>query len=164
MIQAALLGGLFLGVLSALPIISLGNCCCCLWIVGGGAIASYLTQQNEPRPLTIGRGATAGLLAGIAGAFVWLIVSSVLDPIIAPMQRAVLDQLAGNASDIPPDVREMLESMRNRETGPAYFAGFALLLFGGSIVSTIGGIIGATYFRKDVPPALGGPVPPPPLP
>ena len=34
MIQPVLLGGLFLGVLSALPIISAGNCCC-LWTLGG---------------------------------------------------------------------------------------------------------------------------------
>ena len=49
MLQAPLLGGLFIGVLSALPCHQLGNCCC-LWIVGGGVLAAYLDQQNDQRP------------------------------------------------------------------------------------------------------------------
>ena len=32
----ALLGGLFIGVLSSLPYIKGGNVCCCLWVVSGG--------------------------------------------------------------------------------------------------------------------------------
>jgi hypothetical protein len=47
----AFLGGLFIGVLSALPIIS---CCCCLWMIGGGVLASYLQSQNQPASLTVG--------------------------------------------------------------------------------------------------------------
>ena len=34
--QPALYGGLFIGVLSALPIINIGNCCC-LWVTAGGS-------------------------------------------------------------------------------------------------------------------------------
>ena len=34
-LQPALYGGLFIGVLSALPLINIGNCCC-LWVIGGG--------------------------------------------------------------------------------------------------------------------------------
>ena len=49
--QPALLGGVFIGVLSALPIVQLCNCCC-VWIVGGGALAAYLQQQNQPMPLS----------------------------------------------------------------------------------------------------------------
>src|SRR3954465_13561456 len=33
--QAALLGGLFIGILSALPLIKY---CCCIWIIGGGFV------------------------------------------------------------------------------------------------------------------------------
>ena len=42
LLQPVLFGGLFMGVLSALPIISLGNCCC-VWVAGGGAVTAYLT-------------------------------------------------------------------------------------------------------------------------
>ena len=63
-LQPALLGGLFIGVLSALPIINIGNCCC-LWVLGGGALAAYLMQQNHPYPITVADGALVGLMAGV---------------------------------------------------------------------------------------------------
>ena len=48
-VQPAVLGGVFIGVLSALPLISAGNCCCCLWVIGGGVVAAYLLQQSQRR-------------------------------------------------------------------------------------------------------------------
>jgi hypothetical protein len=44
-LQPALFGGLFIGVLSALPIINIANCCC-LWVIGGGVLATYLMQLS----------------------------------------------------------------------------------------------------------------------
>jgi hypothetical protein len=42
------------------------------------------------------------------------------------------------------------------------FLGFLII---GAIFSTLGGLLGASFFKNDVPPALGGPAaPPPPLP
>ena len=51
----ALLGGLFIGVLSSLPYIKGGNICCCLWVVSGGALAAWLMQQNTAAPDHRGR-------------------------------------------------------------------------------------------------------------
>jgi len=45
-----------------------------------------------------------------------------------------------------------------------YAFSFFLLLCAGGIFSTLGGVLGASFFRNDVPPALGGPIQPPPLP
>ena len=45
MIQPALLGGVAMGVLSALPVINIANCCCA-WILFGGGLAAYLMQQG----------------------------------------------------------------------------------------------------------------------
>ena len=42
--QPALVGGLVMGVLTALPIISAGNLCCCLWVLSGGAVAAYMRR------------------------------------------------------------------------------------------------------------------------
>jgi hypothetical protein len=160
--QPALLGGLFIGVLSALPIVQLCNCCC-LWIVGGGVLSAYLQQQSQSAPLTVTGGARAGLIAGVVGAFVWLLLSQALDVVLAPIQERLADEVLRNARDIPPNVRAWLESARAGGTGGFAF-GFLLLLIGGSIVSALGGAVGAAYFRNDVPPALGGPIAPPPLP
>ena len=62
-LQPALLGGVFIGVLSALPFIGAGNCCCCMWVLGGGILSVYLRQQNSPAPLEASEGALLGLMA-----------------------------------------------------------------------------------------------------
>ena len=80
--QPALLGGLAIGVLSALPVINLANCCCA-WILFGGALAAYLTQQNHPEPIGAGDGAAAGLMAGAVGAFVWAAISLTIHTALA---------------------------------------------------------------------------------
>ena len=45
--QPALVGGLVMGVLSALPIVYLGNVCCCMWVIGG-VIGAAIFQKNVP--------------------------------------------------------------------------------------------------------------------
>jgi len=161
-LQAPLLGGLFIGILSALPVVSWGNCCC-LWIVGGGVLAAYLDQQRDQRPISAGRGAFAGFLAGIIGAFVWLVFSLGLDVVLAPIRERLAGELMRMARDMPPDARAALESIG--ASSPLGFAfDFLVLLCAGAIFSTLGGVLGAAFFRNDVPPALGGPIEPPPLP
>jgi hypothetical protein len=161
-LQAPLLGGLFIGILSALPVVSWGNCCC-LWIIGGGVLAAYLDQQRDERPITSGRGAFAGFLAGIVGAFVWLVFSLGLDVILAPMRERIAGELIRVARDMPPEARAALESI-GASSPLGYLFGFIVLLCAGAIFSTLGGVLGAAFFRNDVPPALGGPIEPPPLP
>ena len=162
-LQPALLGGLFIGVLSALPIISIANFCCCLWVVTGGILTAYLDQQADRRPMTIGRGATAGLLAGVIGAVVWLMVSTVVDVVLSPIQQRILEEILRSARDLPPEVRAFFESLRGAEASAiGYILEFFVRLFFGAGFAAVGGMIGAVFFRNDVPPALGGP--PPPLP
>ena len=60
-LQPAFWGGLFIGVLSALPIVQVGNCCCCLWVVTGGVLAAYLRQQQSPYAIPASEGALVGL-------------------------------------------------------------------------------------------------------
>ena len=161
MLQAALLGGLFIGVLSALPIVKYANCCC-VWIVAGGIVAAYLDQQNDPRTITAGRGALAGLLAGVFGAFVWLIAALALSALFRPLQEGMAEMVLRSAPDMPPEVRTVFEGLGGASSWVEYVLSFVLRLFVGSLVSTIGGLLGAAFFRNDVPPALGGPPPLPP--
>ena len=154
----AILGGLFIGVLSALPIVQLCNCCC-LWVIGGGVLAVYLQQQNQPVSLTAWEGARLGFLAGVVGACVWLVIDTALEPV----QLQVIERLLQNATDLPPEAQTWLESVKEGSSAGKVFE-FVMMLFFGSVFATVGGVIGAAYFRKDVPPALGGPINPPPLP
>ena len=164
MIQPALLGGLFIGILSALPFINVGNCCC-LWIISGGFLAAYLDAQNTSSRLTVGRGALDGFLAGVFGAFVWAIVALALNPIIGPMQQRFAEQMAAQSQTMPPEVREWFDAVAARSMSPFRWAiGFFGQLFVGMVFAPIGGMLGAVFFKKDVPPALGGDTLPPPLP
>jgi hypothetical protein len=164
MTQAALFGGLFIGVLSALPIVSIGNCCC-LWIIGGGVLAAYVCQQQEGVSLTAGRGALAGAAAGLVGAFVWLAVSLAVNAVMAPFQERFFEGILESAGDMPPEVRQLFESLASGDGSSfGYALGFLFMLFVGSAFAALGGVIGASFFRRDVPPALGGPIAPPPAP
>jgi hypothetical protein len=164
MVQPALLGGLFIGILSALPIISVGNCCC-LWIIGGGFVAAYVDSQARPANLPIGRGALDGFFAGVAGALIWFVASLALDPVIGPMQRQFAEAMVQRSQAMPPEAREWFEAMASRSNSPARLVvGFILQLCAGMLFAPIGGMLGALFFKKDVPPALGGTPTPPPLP
>ena len=163
--QPALLGGVFIGVLSALPVVSIGNYCCCMWIIAGGMLAAYLDQAPD-RAGNLARGALDGFMAGIVGAFVFVIVASVVSTVMAPLQERMIAELLDGGYDLPPEVRHLFE--RTRDSGTTFFwtiAGFFVHLFAGLIFGTLGGLLGAVFFWRDnVPPALGGPQAPPPLP
>jgi hypothetical protein len=155
--QPAIIGGLVMGVLSALPIIAVGNVCCCLWVVSGGVVAAYVLQQNDPAPITAGDGAIAGLMAGILGAFVYLALSIPITLLVAPMQRALLDRLMDSGT-MPPEFRDAMTSYVGGMVGLAI--SFFTTLIAGVIFATLGGLIGAAIFRKrsqptviDVPPS-----------
>jgi uncharacterized membrane protein YeaQ/YmgE (transglycosylase-associated protein family) len=164
-IVPAFLGGLFIGILSALPIINIANCCC-LWITGGGALAGYLAQQEDPRPLTKARGALMGLAAGMIGAFVWLLTAALVDRVMAPIQERMLAELLANADDMPPQARQWLEMMRERGSAAFRLAtGFAFQILAGFVFAPLGGLLAAVYFTKPLPPPpLPGDTAPPPQP
>ncbi len=160
MLVPSLLGGLFIGVLSALPFVNVANCCC-LWIVTGGMLSAWVLQQNESEPIGTSRGALVGLLAGIAGALIWLVVTIVLDPIVVPFQQRMLATIAPNATDLPPQMREMLDAMSEPDAAPVRWAtGVLGQLFLGTVFSTLGGLIGSSILRPPSHPVVPPPLPP----
>lgn len=163
--QPVLLGGLFIGVLSALPVINVANCCC-LWIAGGGVVTAYLVQQKEP-DLTVGDGGVVGLLAGIVGAFVWAVVATPIQLVLGPLQARLIQRLLTQARDIPMPMDLWAHSLRMGALSVIQLAiGFFVMLLIGMIFSGIGGMLGVVLFRKSAPPAAPPPVPPlaPPTP
>ncbi len=152
-LQPALLGGLLLGVLSALPLVNLGNACCCLWVLAGGALAAFLLQRGQDAPISSSDGALVGFLAGVIGAVVWQVLSVPVTMLMAPLQGRIFERLA-DASDLPENTRQMLQSMRENSgfTLVKFVLGGFVVLCVSTIFSTLGGLIGAAMFRKKVPP------------
>jgi hypothetical protein len=167
--QPAVIGGIVMGVLSALPLVAAGNVCCCLWIISGGALGAYLLQQNQSTPITPGDGALVGLLAGLVGAFVQFALSIPIGILVAPFERAMLQRIIEMAGSMPPEMRDALSRM----SGTGEFSIGVLILrklaelivwlFIGAIFSTLGGVLGAMVFRRQSPPQTPGvtDIPPP---
>jgi hypothetical protein len=159
MLKPALMGGLVMGVLSALPGVSLGNCCCCAWLVTGGLVAAYLLQSNTSQPIALGDGALVGLLAGLFGAVVNMIVSVPMNIVTGPFQQRLFQRIAESQPDLPDNIRQMVDNMG---VGAVSIAGtimaFFMMLVLGAVFSSLGGLLGAFFFKKK---ALPAPPPPP---
>jgi hypothetical protein len=159
-LQPALLGGVFIGVMSALPIVNAGNCCCCLWVLAGGALAVYLRKQNSAIPITAAEGALVGLLAGAIGGVIGSVLNIPIQMMMGPMQAEWMSRIASAGNeDMPPEFREMIDRMA---AGGALGAAGILMSLVNIVMSTIfgmlGGLLGVAIFNRNAPP----PVPPAP--
>jgi len=166
--QPALVGGLVMGLLSALPFVSAGNLCCCLWVISGGVVAAYVLQQNQSAPITPGDGALVGLLAGLAGAFIEVAVSIPISLLVGPMERAMTSRFLDMAGSMPPEFQEVLQRVSREGPTGAWFivaqAGALMIwLCAGAVFSTLGGLLGAAIFKKKLPPNTFDATPIPPV-
>ena len=126
-LQPALLGGVAIGVLTALPVVNIVNLCCCAWVIFGGALAAYVMQQNHPAPVSAGDGAVVGLMAGAIGAVVGSLLSIPIAMALGPMQSQILERVLEGARDLPPEAQSILEQMRGGMMGGAV-VGAAMLI------------------------------------
>jgi hypothetical protein len=151
-LKAALLGGLLVGVFSAvhslIPIISM---CCCIWSIIGGALAAFIYIKGSPTPVQMGEGAMVGGLAGVVGGIIFVVIYL---PIAILWGMATMqEQLDRSGVNLP-------------------FSGSILVIVGSiigavliALLATLGGVIGTAIFEKRkggnaAPPApqnFGGP-------
>ncbi|NQW04182.1 MAG: hypothetical protein HQ485_09150 [Acidobacteria bacterium] len=153
--QPALLGGLFIGVLSVLPVIGWANCCC-LWVILGGMLATYLEQQNTPTPIETSKAAVGGLIAGAIGGVIEALGSAVMFNALAPQDA--MEQVLSTIPDMPPETLDMIQSIM---TGPNLLLISLVLkvpLF--AVFGMLGALLGTVFFRKKAMPGGGaGPLP-----
>lgn len=149
-LQPALLGGVFIGVMSALPIINAGNCCCCLWVLAGGALAVYLRQQNSPVPIEASEGALMGLLAGLIGGVLGVLLAIPIQMLLGPMQQEWMREWMAGNQDMPPEAREMMDRLM---AGNALrLAGAVINVVTSVVFGMLGGLLGVAIFKKTAPP------------
>ena len=166
--RAAGLAGVAMGVVSALPGLSLVNCCCCAGIIGGGVLAVYLYKQEfreEMAPLESTDGLVLGILAGLVGAFSATVISLLILLVFgrweAEMMRQIVDKLLdsmessgsipGSAAD---NIRTMVEdAMKESTTVVGVLSGLIMNLIIYPIFGMLGGLLGFAFFKpKPVPP------------
>jgi hypothetical protein len=134
-LKAALLGGLLVGVFSAvhslIPIVSM---CCCIWSIIGGALAAFIYIKGSPTPVQMGEGAMVGGLAGVVGGIIFVVIY---------LPIAILWGMA------------TMEEQLNRSGVHLPFSGSILMVVGSiigavllALLATLGGVIGTAIFEK----------------
>jgi len=151
-LQPALVGGVLLGSLSALPVIGVVNICCCLWAVVGGASATYLYVLRSPVRAEIADGIMLGALSGAIGGIIYFVIGVPLNLLFGNVTLRLMYELTG--------ATELLQKA-NEQSALSQFVSalFGVVLI--AIFSTIGGAIGVPLFekRKSDPPNSGNPPP-----
>ena len=146
-LKPAIIGGVILGILSALPAV---NTCCCIWAIVGGMIAANMYIKASPNPVTPADGAILGAIAGVVGVVL----------IFGTAMMSMMQGIVQNAD--PSQAAQMREMMAASGIGfgraimNALMSGVTVVIF-----SAVGGLLGVALFetRKGGP---GGPPPPPP--
>ena len=152
-LQPAFWGGLFIGVLSALPLVNAGNCCCCLWVICGGALAAYLRQQSSPVQIDAAEGALVGLMAGAIGGVIATVLSIPFQLYVGPYQRELMDRILANNPDVPPEARDYVQRFA---AGTAFrLVGMVVSIVIDVIFGLLGGLLGVAIFKKNTPPPPG---------
>jgi hypothetical protein len=154
-LKPALIGGVLLGLLSAIPVVNLVNVCCCLWALIGGLLASYLYIKNSPAPASAGDGAILGALAGLVGAVIVVVIGIPISIIAGGITRELLIRLIENVN--PGQAEAIRIQMEAGSTIAGAIVNGSILAVLLIIFSTIGGLLGVPIFEK-----RKGPIPPPP--
>lgn len=151
-LKPALIGGVGLGVASAIPIVNFVNCACCAWVIAGGVVAAYFYNQ-QPGPKATppwGDAVLLGLLTGAIGAAAGTIVGIPFMFLNFGSSMANLDQLEGMMGDqeIPPVLQNLIESTASGGFSClAVVIGFFFSLVIYSIFATVGSLIGTAIFQ-----------------
>jgi hypothetical protein len=157
--QPALIGGVFIGVLSWLPIVSAANVCCCLWVVTGGFITVYLQRQRPVLPGTTPatEAVLGGLVAGFIGGALQSLLSFALFSAAGGLSPAEV-QDALNRLQLPDELRQRVVTMMS---APGFLAMAALVTLPVyAVFSMIGALLGMAVFKAPAPPTAP---PPPPV-
>jgi hypothetical protein len=153
-LQPALLGGLLIGVLSALPFLSM---CCCLWVIAGGVLTTYLLQERLTTPVTAGDATVAGLLAGIFGAILSTVLGQLVGMVRGVSVSQAIDDLLSQGR-LPPDMTGALEQVRDMPSAVFIFGSLLVSLFIYPIFSMLGALLGVALFKRQPPPPPPGTV------
>jgi hypothetical protein len=148
--QPALLGGLFIGVLSALPVVSSANACCCLWVVAGGVLVVYLQQQNTPLPVETADAVLGGLIAGLVGAVIACLGQYILYAITGTLWQDIVRQQLEQNPEVPSEVKDMVTNLLTGRALWLLVLAFTLPLY--AVFSMLGALLGLAFFRKKLPP------------
>lgn len=164
--RAALIGGVTLGLLSAIPPISFANACCCVWVLGGGVLAAYLYVRRSPTPVLLGEGVELGVIAGVVGT---VVAHSIGIPLALILGDTFNEFMQKAFESFNPQVGERMrqqaeiaraQTVLQRLPMLLGFAVFHTVIY--IVFATLGGLLGVKLFEKRLNTLDNAPPPPPP--
>lgn len=147
-LKAFLIAGLVSGLLSSLPIISIGNCCC-LWMLFGGGLSAWLLSGSAKKSVRIGESALVGLFSGLLAGMIFSFTETIKRIINPDQFQLVIETMRSRGVSLPPEMEDYLSQALNLIAHPGLFLigllFFYLLIFG--IMSITGAVIGFSIFE-----------------
>ena len=134
--KPALLAGVIGGIVSAIPILGLANCCC-LWIIATVVWAEYM-YKNENGFVDIGPGAALGAITGGVMGIVDGFLSLIVWAIFGNWYRVFIMNFM-QRFNIPPDFNYGMRSMGTSMISS--ITGFFVSIMVGAIIGLIMGAI-----------------------
>lgn len=162
----AVYGGIIMGLLSAVPFVSLINCLCCAGILAGGVAAVFFYKSNftpDTPPFTSADCLLVGALSGVVGAVVGTVLSLGFTAMFGNVMMEFLRNVLLNPDlELPEQSRAQLEELLvDKGTSPILIAmNFFFSLILDVIFGLLGGLIGYGIFK---PKAQGMPPMPKPV-
>jgi hypothetical protein len=168
-LMPALYGGIIMGLISGIPVLSFINCLCCAGVMFGGFMAVYFYKKDLPPDNQMFSNSDAialGALAGVFGALIGNVLTGIIaiafgnisGKLMYNMIMGLYDSM-GILDKMPPEAVEQMETsmMEKGLSVTSVIISFIINpLFG-----LLGGLIGyATLKPKDQPPAQQQPVTP----
>jgi hypothetical protein len=178
MLKPAAIGGILLGVLSSVPIVSCG---CCIWMIRSGVLAAYLFVKESPEMVPLSKGVLLGFFVAIIGTLVYalfqiplLLMSPEKIKELVEQMMGILDRFPGFASE---NKEEFMELARSEGfVSILYVSSLIGQFLGNCVLAMVGGALGVAIFEKrkienpfpesasqppsDEPPSSLPPVPP----
>jgi hypothetical protein len=155
-LKPALIGGVVLGLLSAIPFVNWVNICCCLWAILGGMLATKMYVSSSPTPVGTGDGAVVGAMAGVVGAAIVIVIGIPLSILTSGLVQGLMVSFVEGLN--PSQAEMMRRQMEAGSTVAGAIVNGIILAVLIVVFSTIGGLIGVSIFEK----RKGGSAPPPP--
>jgi len=165
LLTSSLASGFIFGFLSGVPFVGALNCACCSLILGAGALTSYLLVKGSDVPISFGRAAAGGLLAGVIAVPVMMVTWFAFAIIMGGDLDAEFEQAIEQASAYSPEAQQATQMVRDLGVGFIMFLVGILCVVLYSIFGVVGGLLGRAVFERrpaQPVPVPGTGTPPPP--
>src|SRR5689334_3109412 len=113
-LKPAIIGGVIVGLLSAIPFVNWVNFCCCAWAIAGGVVGANMYIKSSPVPVKPADGAIIGAIAGVIGGIIYVIIGVPLNYAVGGL---VASAMSGFLSSMNPDQADAIRMQMAASSG-----------------------------------------------